>query len=292
MKFINTKCGFSLVELLITIGVSSFLLGGIMLATNQLLMSNQDIMGNQKLASFNSEARSILKKSDVTARPYCMSQINTLLTAVLLDQIVQQALATTPSSNEITIGTFNILNSSSLNYDDFTVKSVALAQLRLIKPHKGFYISAPSEIGFADVNKKPIVVFSISADLVTYLQPVAAIGLQKSIVRINLAIMELNSSLKLLDCGVGSLARTTAIIDFCKSLGPDFEYFVDRVKDNSELSGQCYVPIYDVSQQASGFSADGQHRATVTGYTPLRAFLCESVKEQKSTDFPFCTGLN
>lgn len=164
-----------------------------------------------------------------------------------------------------------------------------MSEVFLVKSHHGYYISQPAEIKTAD--KKPILIYTISAYLNIYLKAVSEIATQRSQIRIALAIMRKGDERHLLDCGVGSLSRTTAVVDVCKSFGSDFEYFIDGQGDN-QFGGQCYAPIYDTVKQAPGFIADGNHRADVTGYTPLRGFLCEGAIERKSFDFHFCTGVN
>lgn len=291
MKTNKTKCdGYSIVELLIVMALSLFVLAGMTIPINMLIHDTQDLIGSETLANHNIETRSFFKKSDINAKPLCLQELKTQLASDKLDAIVQQALAVTPTGQSLTIGTFNFLQPGTLNYGDMKIQEVTLSDFYMIKSHHGYYISQPAEINISD--KKPMLMYNLSVNINTLLKPTADIGLQISSVRISLVIMQLQSGLRLVDCGVGSLARTTAAVDACKAFGPDFEYFVDRVKDNNELSGQCYIPIYDTSRQPAGFTADGTQKAQVTGYTPLRAFLCESVATKKSVDFSFCTGVN
>jgi type II secretory pathway pseudopilin PulG len=289
-KMISRSHGYTILELLIVMGLSIFVLAGMTVPFHLIASDTQKLIGSESVANHNIESRTFLKKTDLTAKPYCMQMLKTQLTQDKMAVVIQSALTTTATYSEVSIGTFNYLNPTSLNYGDLKIQDVTLSDIYMIKSHHGYYISQPAEISIAD--KKPMLMYNLSVNLNTLFKPTSDIGLQNSAVRISLVIMQLQSGLRLVDCGVGSMARTTAAIDACKAFGPDFEYFADRVKDSDELSGQCYLPIYDADRQPAAFTPDGSTKAQVTGYTPLRAFLCESASTGKSVDFSFCTGVN
>lgn len=95
---------------------------------------------------------------------------------------------------------------------------------------------------------------------------------------------------EVIDCGIGTLARTTAFAESCRSLGADFEYVVDYPNGNpvgTRPTGQCYAPQYRL---LTGATPDGTKPGVVMAYAPIRAFLCESLFDGKSLNMPFCTG--
>lgn len=316
---IPSSSGFTLLEVMVTIGITLLLaLGGLKLIQDTMT-EFKEINESEAVASYNQDLRGWLKKSTASGEPLCMAKLRPLMDDTKLNSMITQVTSPTDPPLEIDLAEVNLLDSDSNRFGSFNIKNSSLDQFVLIQSNKGFRLSEPKEISSVDLANQVVTFYIVSAKLNTYFETfnttsvpktLAELKLQKdikkSVTQLSLAIMITDEGPLLVDCGRGSLARTTAVIDACKALGPDFEYFFDRsayqIKDSSgnfstgsqsTLNGQCYLPIYDPLQQATTpFIINGTNAAQITGYTPFRGFLCEPSLAGRSVDFSFCTGMN
>lgn len=84
--YYDSKNGYTLLEIIIVVGLSAILFGGAMHSMTIIFSANQEILGNQALAAYSTEVRSLLSKSDPsTAKPFCINSLESHITAPALD---------------------------------------------------------------------------------------------------------------------------------------------------------------------------------------------------------------
>lgn len=267
------------------------------------------------LQKFNSPALTAVLDSTTLGKivDFARSAAGDVSTSAVVAAPVAGTATASPVSTELDLGEINLLAHPDKRYGNFSIKNSSLDNFLLLRAYPGFHLAEPDEVSSlnvpnVDIKSADNLLYVLTANLNTYFETFSQASpnrtleqlrgqkdAKKTVTKITLAIMKLGSGeLKLIDCGSGTLARTTAVVDVCKALGPDFEFVIDKSYYQSgggaATSGQCYLPLYEVDADSPAIG-DEDAVAPITGYIPFRGFLCEPSKEGKSVDFEFCTGM-
>jgi prepilin-type N-terminal cleavage/methylation domain-containing protein len=313
--------GFTLIEVMIAIGIVAILMGVISVVSSSLSKSFVDVRGQSEVISYRTELKRKLRSNVDTAgavknTSQCLSLLGAgglrALTPAQLDSILNQMVKDITSANtsiatqkqfQIPLPDTNLLSpdaSGSNPFGDYRVTSTYLNSFVLFSEATGFEQDVPQLIDFTKglPPVKTFITYLIQAELHAELSKVSsnpgADVFSMRPIRLDLAIHKnSDGSIELLDCGAKHLSEISAQFEICRSLGPDFKYVYDNF--DGPGSGQCYAPMYDPGFQAPAFSdsdfSNGR-TANITGYMPLKAFFCRFAVEGKGYDFAFCTGVN
>lgn len=314
---VNGNNGYTLIEVLVVVvlmGLTSLAVVGIMSALNQSLSdSNQRMI----LSTFGMELKNHLGKTHTNGIGYCMfhptiagakfssKSLGTMLNSVgnaKLQQIISGAKANAgDASLKVTLDNEILFTGNSIYGGDGLQKSADYLSLLKSELHSfvirktinAYVVNQPMAIVVSPSVGKSEYMFLVSALLENQFYkgeiPSDPANLKaertgSSRIEVNFVIRNIGGTYSIVDCGMGTLARTTAFVESCKALGADFEYVVDRP---TIPRGQCYIPQY---YPVLGSSPDGLKEGVIRAYTPLRAFLCEGAFGGKSLNMPFCTG--
>lgn len=298
----NQRQGFTMVEVLAALFAGMVVVLGAGSVILIMAKNNQTFNDTQTASTNEMEVRNTLREVAQDGSPKCTGYFNSLLTPANLQSMIQAGIDQRNNKlNSLQIplknasGNYvdfvNPMNSASVIYGNLTIVDVELSNFRIAKDLKGY--SLPSTSLFNKPSIKPSVMYVLAGQVKTSLGKIDPVSLKPvisatSTVNVNFAVNNaVPATPALLDCGVGSLARTTAFVESCKAFGVDYEFVYDKTATDPKI-GQCYMPVYDASIGAN--PVDGKTRMAPTGFAPFRYFLCAASFAGKSLNFPFCTG--